>query len=236
VRRLTVALDALCVLRESAGSRDAEVLPALVLAELAGADAIRLGVGEDLRPVRERDVREARAAARHFELRMPAAQGLLKLALEVRPDRVVFAGENRDTRQPAGAVDARTLGSVLVPFVRALREGGVPAIAIVPPDLESVKAAHAAGLVGVELHTGAIVDLPAAERAAAGERLADASRLAAKLRLGLSLGGGLGYRTVPELLPSVPAVERVAVGRACLARATLVGLDRAVRDLLGAVA
>ncbi|HYB12823.1 MAG TPA: pyridoxine 5'-phosphate synthase [Myxococcota bacterium] len=235
MRKLTLALDLLCLVREAAGLPGGELQAALALAELAGADSIRLGVSEDLRPVRERDVRDARHAARSFELRMPPAQGLLKLALEVRPDRVVLGGENRETRQPSGPLDMRTLGSGLAPFVRALREGGVPTTGIVIPELDAVKAAHAAGLVGVELYTAGIVDLPPGERAGAAERLGDAGRLAAKLRLGLVLGGGLSYRSLPEILPLLPAVERVVVGRACLARATLVGLDRAVRDLCALV-
>lgn len=236
MRTLTLALDLLCLLREAAGLPGGELLAALALGELAGADSIRLGVSEDLRPVRERDVRDARHAARSFELRMAPAQGLLKLALEVRPDRVVLSGENRETRQPAGALDTRMMTSGLAPFIRALREGGIPTTAIVMPELDAVKAAHAAGLTGVELYTGGIVDLPPGERAAAAERLTDAGRLAAKLRLGLVLGGGLGYRILPELLGAVAAAERVTVGRACLARATLVGLDRAVRDMCALVA
>jgi pyridoxine 5-phosphate synthase len=231
VRQLAIALDSLCALREAAAAADAEVQPAAVLAGLAGADVIRLGVGEELRPVRERDVREARQAAREFELRMPPAQSLLKLALEVRPDRVVWAGEAPHGRPPTGALDARTLQTILPPLGRALREGGIAATAVVAPDLEAVKSVHAAGLTGVELYTGGIVDLPVAERAAALERFADAMRLAAKLRLSLSVGGGLGYRTLPLVIAASPAAERVTVGRACIARAILIGLDRAVRDL-----
>ncbi|HBZ68537.1 MAG TPA: hypothetical protein DEP35_01785 [Deltaproteobacteria bacterium] len=128
------------------------------------------------------------------------------------------------------------MASGVPPLLRALREAGIPTTAIVVPELEAVKAAHAAGIAGVELYTGGIVDLPPGERAAAAERLGDAGRLAAKLRLGLVLGGGLGYSTLPELLGAVAAAERVCVGRACLARAGLVGLDRAVRDLRALVA
>lgn len=236
MRKLTLALDLLCLLRDAASLPGGELHAALALGELAGVDSIRLGVCEELRPVRERDVRDARHAARSFELRMAPAQGLLKLALEVRPDRVVLGGENRETRQPAGPLDTRSLTSGLAPFVRALREGGIPTTAIVAPELDAVKAVHGAGLSGVELYTGGIVDLPAGERSAAAERLSDAGRLAAKLRLGLVLGGGLGYRTLPEFLGAVPAAEGVSVGRACLARATLVGLDRAVRDIRALVA
>ena len=47
-----------------------------------------------------------------------------------------------------------------------------------------------------------------------------------------ALAGSLGYRSLPEVLEVAPAAARVAVGRAALTRAVLVGLDRALRDLL----
>jgi pyridoxine 5'-phosphate synthase PdxJ len=56
-------------------------------------------------------------------------------------------------------------------------------------------------------------------------------RLAAKLGLEIGLGGGLSYRSLPEVLAACPAAQGVAVGRAALCRALLVGLDRALRDL-----
>jgi pyridoxine 5-phosphate synthase len=102
--------------------------------------------------------------------------------------------------------------------------------ALVSPDLASVKAAHAADLRGVEFFTGALIDLPGAERQAALERLADAARLAAKLRLSIGVGGGLGMRDLPTVLAPAPVIQRVAVGRSLISRAILVGLDRAVRD------
>ena len=62
--------------------------------------------------------------------------------------------------------------------------------------------------------------------------LADAAKLPAKLRMSVSIGGGLDYRSVSEVLYVVPSIDRVSVGRALVARALLVGIDRAVRDLL----
>jgi len=230
-RRLTLALDCLPRLREATGSPDVDLAAAATLAELAGAEAVRLGVGEELRPVRDVDVRQARRSARELELRMPPSQTLLKVALDARPDRVLLAAEARDARQPSSPLDLRGRGTPLGPVVRALGEAGIVAWAVVGPDLDAVKVALAEGVRGVEFFTGALVDLPAAERQVQVEKLADAVRLAAKLRLGIGIGGGLGFRSVRELLEAAPAIERVAVGRAAIARALLVGLDRSVRDL-----
>ena len=60
-------------------------------------------------------------------------------------------------------------------------------------------------------------------------------RLAAKLRLRIGIGGELGYRNLPDLLERVAAAECVAVGRAAVSRSFLVGMDRALRDLLAVV-
>jgi pyridoxine 5-phosphate synthase len=115
--------------------------------------------------------------------------------------------------------------------VRTLAEAGIAVAAVVAPDLETVKQAHGTGVAAVELYTGGIIDLPGPERMGALQRLADAVRLASKLRLGVGIGGGLGFRSIGEVLVSSPAIETVAIGRAAVARAMLVGMDRAVRDL-----
>jgi pyridoxine 5-phosphate synthase len=232
VRQLSVALDGLSGLREVTASTEVDLVAATTLAELAGVDAVRLTVNEDLKPVCEDDVQRTRRAARRLELRMPPSQLLLKLALEARPDRVLLAG----TGAPSVPLDLHGRGGSLEPVLRALTEAGIPAAAVIPPDLEAVKRVHGAGVPAIEFYTGAIVDLPPVERRTELERLGDAVRLASKLHVGIGLGGGLSYRTLSEVLESCPAAEWVAVGRAAVARAVLVGLDCALRDLRALVA
>lgn len=227
--RFSLALDALPTWREAA-VLGCDLETAASLAELAGVDALRLGISEDLRPVTESDVRTLRRKARCFELRMPAAQGTLKVALESRPDLVVLTGPGWDSPCAAVPIDLRGRDTALVPIVRALEEAHIPVAALIVPEMETVKAAHGLGVAGVEFYTGATVDLPAAERRAGFEVLADSSRLAAKLRMSIAAGSGIGYATFSELLESAPGCERIVVGRAVLARALLVGLDRAIRD------
>ncbi len=231
MRSLTLALDALPGLRDATLSNDIDLAAAATLAELAGVDAIRLGVNEDLKPVREEDVCEVRRAARRFELRMPPAQSSIRVALAARPDSVLLAGEGRDGRSVSRPLDLGGRGVSVAPIVRSLGEAGIPVSVLVAPNIESVKRAHGEGIIGVEFLTAAIVDLPAPERSRELERLGDAARMAAKLRLVVGLGGGLGYGTLREVIQAAPVAERIAVGRAALTRAVLVGLDRALRDL-----
>jgi pyridoxine 5-phosphate synthase len=222
-------------LREADHSGDFGLAAAVTLAELAGVDAVRLGIDDELKPVTESDVLNVRRAARRFELRMTANPGLLKVALEARPDRVLLAASARDGRWAGGPLNLRAGAEPLTPVIHGLQEAGIPVSLRVPPKLDAVKAAHEERATGVELHTAAILDLPEAERKADFESLADAVKLAAKLRLRIAIGGGLGYGTVSEVLDGVPATECVAVGRAAISRALLVGMDRAIRDLRAAV-
>jgi len=231
VRRLILSLDALAILRSAGGAREVDLAAVATLAELAAVDAVRLSVSEDLNPVTEQDVIDVRRAARTIELAMPVSPTLVKVALEAQPDRVVLGFEARAGGLPTQPIDLRGRGVSLGPVVRALADAGIPVSARVKPDLESVKAAHGEGVDGVEFFTGSIVDLPPGDRLRELEGLGDAARLASKLRLTVSAAGGLGYRSVREVIEQAPAVGAVAVGRAAAARAILMGLDRALRDL-----
>jgi pyridoxine 5-phosphate synthase len=229
VRSLVVGLDALCALRELAGRGGPDPVAAATLASLAGCDAVQLGVAEEGRPASEADVRDVSRAA-PVELRIAPTPSLAKVALEARPARVVLAAESRDGGSGA-PLDFRVLGPGLAAAVRTLRDAGLRVGALVAPDLEAVKAAHAADVEAAYLWTGASLDLPDASRRSALERFGDAARLAAKLRLEVGVSGALGLRDLAAVLAAAPVVERVCIGRAFVARAQLLGVERAVRDL-----
>jgi pyridoxine 5-phosphate synthase len=229
VRRLTLSLDALSSLRDAAAAT-VDVSAAAALAELAGIDSLRIGVGEAHAAAGMADAQSARRAARRLELRLAPVQSLLKVALEVRPDSVLIAGEGRG-RGPCSPLDLRAVSGPVATVQRVLAEAGIPVAALLPPEADAVKLAHAAEIRRIDLYTGGIVDLPEPARSEKLERLGDAVRLAAKLCIGVGLSGGLDYRSVPEFLAAAPAAESVSVGRAAIARSLLVGLDRALRDL-----
>lgn len=232
-RRLSVCLDALAALREVApGATD--VLATATLVQVAGADAVQLGLSEELRPVTEADLRDVARGA-ELELRIAPAPSLVKVALEVRPARVVLASEGRESGLQPLPLDFRAWGTALAPAARSLRDAGLRVEALVAPDLAAVKAAHGADLTGVDLYTGASLDLPPRERDAALDALGDAARLAAKLRMTVGVGGRLRVRDLPDVLERAPVVARATVGRAFVRRALLVGVERTVSDLRAAL-
>jgi pyridoxine 5-phosphate synthase len=228
--RIVVSLDSWPALRDFAGDDQSELGKAASLAELAGVDSLRLGIQEELSPVRESDVVQLRAAARSLELRMPISQTLVKLALATRPDRVVLVGDRHSATGPVPPVDARVAGAALASVLRSLSEARIRTTVRVNPELDAVRAAHVQGGADVELFTGWLVDLPETERKTALVGLGDAARLASKLRMGMALAGGLDDRNLREVIDAAPSAERIVLGRGLARRALLVGLDRAVRD------
>jgi pyridoxine 5-phosphate synthase len=229
VRRLTLSLNALAILRTAAGAREVDLGVAATMAELAAVDAVRLGVNEDLLPVSEQDIADVRRAVQALDLAMPVNPTLVKVAMEAQPDRVLLAAEGGGL--PSLPLDLRGRSVSLAPMVRGLADSGIPVAALVKPEIEAVKVAHNEGVDGVELYSGAIVDLAPGDRARELECFGDAARLASKLRLRVTASGGLGYRSLPDIVECAPSLAGVSVGRAAIARALLVGLDCALRDL-----
>ncbi len=231
MRSLVADLDAAAALREIARSGEPRLAAIALAAEMSGADAVRLSASEALRPVRESDLHDVRRVVRHFELRLAPTPSLLKLALEVRPDRVVLASEPGKERLDAAPLDAAALRHALPSAARALREAGIPVWVRIAPEPESVKLARGTEIAGVELSSVGTIDLPDSERTAALERFGDAARLASKLRLPIGVAGGLEAGRVRTIVAAAPILERIVVGRALVARALLVGIERAVGEL-----
>jgi len=233
-RRLVVGLDSLCAMRATAAGRAPSLLQAAALLEVSGVSAVQLGLGEELQPVTEADLRAVSGAAA-LELRISPAPALVKVALEMRPARVVLASESRESPVLASPLDFRAWGAALAPAVRNLRDAGLRVEALVAPVLDAVKAAHNADLQGVDLYTSATLDLPPESRAEALTTLGDAARLGSKLRLSVGVAGALGAREVPQVLEAAPVIERVTMGRSFVNRALLIGIERATADLRSAI-
>ncbi|WP_243663588.1 pyridoxine 5'-phosphate synthase, partial [Rhodothermus marinus] len=63
------------------------------------------------------------------------------------------------------------------------------------------------------------------------EKLAAAARVAHELGLQVHAGHGLDYHNYPLFRETVPYVHEVSIGFAIIARAVLVGLETAVREM-----
>jgi pyridoxine 5-phosphate synthase len=230
--RLGVNVDHVATLRQSRRTAYPDPVAAAMLAELAGADQITLHLREDRRHVQERDLTLLRrTVTTRLNLEMAATQDMVKIAYEVKPDVVTLVPERREELTTEGGLDVVGGRDALRRVVKTLRDAEIKVSLFIDPDLDQVKAAHRAEAEVVEFHTGRYCDARLApDRGRELSRLVDACKAASKLGFEVAAGHGLNYRNV-EPVAALPEVEELNIGHAIVARAVLVGFERAVREM-----
>jgi len=84
----------------------------------------------------------------------------------------------------------------------------------------------------VEIHTGHYSEAHSeSEARELFERIGVAVNKASALRLGISAGHGLNYVNIKRF-KSLPLIEEYSIGHSIVARAVIVGFEKAVREML----
>ena len=116
--------------------------------------------------------------------------------------------------------------------VTACRAAGIRVSIFVDAIPGQVDASKAAGADAIEINTGPYADAADAQRPAQLARIAAAAERAAAAGLEVLAGHGLNYVNVTPIV-RIPQIVELNIGHAIIARAALVGLDRAVREMVG---
>jgi pyridoxine 5-phosphate synthase len=232
VARLGVNVDHVATLRQARGGADPDPVAAAVLVELAGADGIVVHLREDRRHVQDRDLRLLREMVQtKLDLEMAADETMAKIALTVKPDLVTLVPEKRQELTTEGGLDVPGHKDRLQQIIALLHDGGIPVSLFIEPDLGHIRTAHKLSADFVELHTGRYANAKRSKDADAEfEALTHAAKLAYKLGMGVNAGHGLNYQNVRRLVHISEIVE-YNIGHSVVARAVLVGLDQAVREM-----
>lgn len=230
--RLAVNIDHIATLREARKARAPEPVAAALIAEAAGAQGITVHLRSDRRHIKERDVELLRQTiSTKLNVEMAATAEMARLALQFRPDQVTLVPERPQELTTEGGLDLTRQPSVVSDFARQMHEGGIRVSVFVDPDPDQVRKAKDTGADAVEINTGRYAD--ARDGSPAGElaRIAEAARLAARHELEVLAGHGLNYTNVIAIAGIAEIVE-LNIGHSIVARAALVGMERAVRDMV----
>jgi pyridoxine 5-phosphate synthase len=230
--RLGVNVDHVATIRQSRRTSYPDPVAAAVLAELAGADQITIHLREDRRHIQERDLQIMRkTVATRLNLEMAATQEMVKIAYEVKPDVCTLVPERREELTTEGGLDVVQAREAIRRVVKTLRDAEIEVSLFIDPDLDQVKAAHRVEAETVEFHTGRYCDARlASDRRRELARVVDACKAAAKLGLKVAAGHGLNYQNVGPIA-AIAEIEELNIGHAIVARALLVGMERAVREM-----
>jgi pyridoxine 5-phosphate synthase len=161
---------------------------------------------------------------------MAATQEMVRTAYEVKPDMATLVPERREELTTEGGLDV-VGGREVRKVVKTLRDAEIEVSLFIDPDLDQVKASHRAEADAVEFHTGRYCEARlASDRRREMNRLLDACKAAAKLGLKVAAGHGLNYQNVIPVA-AIGEIEELNIGHAIVARAVLVGMERAVREM-----
>jgi pyridoxine 5-phosphate synthase len=231
--RLAVNIDHFATLREARKSSEPEPVLAALLAEQAGAEGIVCHLRGDRRHIRERDLHLLRGTVKtKLNLEMSATDEMLKVALKVKPDVVSLVPERPDELTTEGGLDVVSHRRRLGPFIARLRKAGIRVSIFIDTGLDQIRTAARLGVDLIEINTGPYADLKAGR--ARDEALAavrDAARLGTELGLEVHAGHGLDYRNVLPII-DVAGISELSIGFSIIARAAIVGIQRAVREMI----
>ena len=235
--KLGVNVDHVATLRQARGTTYPSPLEAAVLCEKGGADGITIHLREDRRHIQDADVFAFRKALKvPLNLEMANSPEIVDIALAAKPAEVCLVPERRQELTTEGGLDAAGQFTALQPSVARLKAAGIVVSLFIEPALRQLDAAVALGAPVVELHTGKYCDVAGAERAAELRRLVEAAQYGFRAGLRINAGHGLNYENLPAFLAAVPHLDTLNIGHSIVARAVLVGMERAVREMKGLLA
>jgi pyridoxine 5-phosphate synthase len=230
--RLAVNIDHIATIREARKAREPEPVAAALVAEIAGAQGITVHLRGDRRHIKERDLELLRQAiGTKLNVEMAVTSDMARVALHVRPDQVTLVPERPQELTTEGGLDVVLQAVAVEDFVRQMHEGGIRVSIFLDPDPDQVRRAKAVGADAVEINTGRYAEASEGTRGPELARIVEAARLAARHDLEVLAGHGLNYVNVM----AVAAIEEIVelnIGHSIVSRAAIVGMDRAVRDMV----
>lgn len=230
--RLGVNVDHVATVRQARGTIAPDPVAAAALAELAGADGITVHLREDRRHIQDRDVELLRQTVQTaLNLEMAGTDEMVAIACRIRPDMVTLVPEKRQELTTEGGLDVISCSQQLKGQIATLQESGINVSLFVDPDLNQIDQAFQVGADAVEIHTGSYCDAPShGAQLAELAKIEQAIHAARHTGLGVNAGHGLNYHNIGPVV-ALGGIEEFNIGHSIIARAVLVGIERAVREM-----
>ena len=231
--KLGINIDHVATLREARRINYPDPVTAAALAELAGAECIVVHLREDRRHIKDRDLQILRETVQtSLNMEMAATREMVEIASQIRPDVSTLVPEKREELTTEGGLDVVGNQERVGEVVRTLREAGIKMSLFIDPILDQIKAAREVGSDAIEIHTGLYCEAKTSQEVDDElKRVMVAAKEAHGLGLEVKAGHGHNYVNVSRIV-DIPEIEELSIGHSIVARAVLVGMERAVREMI----
>ena len=229
--RLGVNIDHVATVRQARRADLPDPVEAALLAEQAGANGITAHLREDRRHIQERDVQLLRERTKtKLNLEMAVTPGMVAFAEKLRPDDACFVPEKREELTTEGGLDVVAHKAKVKDAVARLQGRGIHVSLFIDPERSQIEASKEVGAHAVEIHTGTYCNAAGEERERERQVIVAAAQLAKSLGLEVHGGHGLNYANVLPIA-AIPEIVELNIGHSIIARAVMVGIEQAVREM-----
>jgi pyridoxine 5-phosphate synthase len=234
--RLSVNIDHFATLREARRSSEPEPLLAALLSETAGAEGIVCHIRTDRRHIKERDLHLLKETIKtKLNIEMAATDEMKGIALDVKPDIVSLVPERPEELTTEGGLDVTANEDHLAAHIIDLKNNGIRVSIFVDPDVRQIEACSRVGVDLIEINTGKYSDLkPGKEQSLAYEEIKKAATHGFHQGLEIHAGHGLDYKNIHPIA-RLPEIVEFSIGFSIVARAAIVGIDLAVREMIALI-
>ena len=230
--RLSINVDHVATLRQARKALYPDPVEAASLCELAGADGITIHLRGDRRHIQDRDLKLLRQEVKtSLNLEMAATDEMIRIAKEVKPDTVTLVPERPEEITTEGGLDVEANFQTLSKAIAELKKSGMKVSLFVNPDEKSVEASAKLKADYIEINTDSYCESKDEKTHKAElEKVTKIAELAHKKGLGIHAGHGLNYKNAKDLM-TIKEIEEVSIGHAIVARAVMVGMEKAVKEM-----
>ena len=232
--KLGVNIDHIATLRQARREEDPDPLEAAKIVEKAGAHGITVHLREDRRHIQDADVVWLRKSIKtRLNLEMAATDEMVRFALKIKPDQVTLVPEKRQELTTEGGLNLVKESERFEKAIDQLQAKHIPVSLFIYPDPQSIKLSAWLGATFIEIHTGEYCQAFRLKGKVDKElsTIISAAKLAREVGLRVHGGHGLTYQNVTPIA-AIPEIEDLNIGHNIIARASMVGLERAVKEML----
>lgn len=229
---LSVNIDHIATIREARKTNEPDPIEAAVLAELAGADGITLHLRGDRRHIKERDVHLLRQFVKtKLNMEMAATQEMIDIAIREKVNICSLVPEKPEEVTTTGGLDVISNRAAVDKAIKQIQGAAIIVSIFVDPVQEQIEECNKLDADCIEINTGKYADAQSEKHALEElEKIKAAAELGAQLGIKVVAGHGLTYRNV-KTISDIPEIQELNIGHSIIARAALVGLEKAVREM-----
>ena len=230
--RLAVNIDHVATVRQARMAPEPEPVASALLAELAGAQGITVHLRGDRRHIQDRDLDLLREViATKLNVEMASSHEMVDIATRVKPDQVTLVPEKPHELTTTGGLDVVRHAASLKRGLQRLSRAGIKTSLFIDASSVQVRKARTVGAVAVELNTGPYAAAKPEDREQHRGKVLRAVGVATTLGLEVLAGHGLTYGNVRPIA-AIDKIEELNIGHSIVSRAVLVGMERAVREMI----